>query len=105
MGAGVGGCGYFSASVGRVGSEGQGLWGVVRVRCLVVGLRLGPGGVMCGLGGLDRLGGFDGCGHGFGAVERGGCPLACALVSIGSRFAWPLLGGVRRVVRWRCAAG
>ena len=78
---------------------------MVRVRRLVVKLPVGPVGMICGLGGFGGLGGFDGCGRGFGAVGRGGCPLACALVSSGSRFARLFLGGVRRVVRWRCPAG
>ena len=34
-----------------------------------------------GLGGFGGLGGFDGCGPGFRAVGRSGCPLARALVS------------------------
>ena len=86
-------------------SEGWGLWGVVRVPQLLVQLWLGPGGVTCELGGFGGLGGFNGCGHGFGAVGRGRCPLAHALVSIGSRFGWLFLGGVPCAVRLRCPAG
>ena len=87
------------------GSESSGLWGVVRVPQLLVQLWLGPGGVMCRSGDFDGLGGFNGCGHGFGAVGHSSFPLAHALVSIGSRFGWLLLSGVRCTVRLRCLAG
>ena len=71
---------------------------MVCVPRLMIQLRLG-------LGGIGRLGGFDRCGLGFGAVRRSGCLLARASVSIGSMFAWLLLDGVRRDVRWRWLAG
>ena len=99
VGAGVG---YFSASVGwaRLG----GLGAVGRGSCssapAMVKPRVGPMGVICGLGGIGGLCGFDGCGLELGALIRGGCPLLCTLVSSGSRFARLLLGGVQRVVRW-----
>ena len=82
------------------GLEGQGLWGVVCVRRLLVKLWLEPVGMIYGLGGFGGLGGFHGCGHGLGAGKRGGCPLACALLSSGSQFARTLPGGVQRVVQW-----
>ena len=104
MGAGFG---YFSASVG--GARFGGLGAVGRGSCssapIVVKLRVGPVGAICGLGGFGGLGGFDGCGLGLVAVGRGGCPLACALVPSGSCFARMLLGAVWRVVWWQCPAG
>ena len=101
------GFGYLSASV--CGARLGGLGAVGRGSCLsapvMVKLRTGRVGVICMLGGLGGLRRFDGCGLGLGAVGRGGCPLACALVFSGSWSARLLLGGVRRVVRWRCPAG
>ena len=98
---------YFSASVGGV--RLRGLEAVGRGSCLsapvVVKLRVGPVGVISGLGSFGGLGGLDGCGHGFDAVKCGGCPLTCALVSRGSWFARFFLGQIRRFFRWRCPAG
>ena len=70
-----------------------------------VKLRVGLVGVTRGSGGFGRLGGFDGFGHGLGAVGRGECSSACALVSNGSWFVRLPLGGAWRIARWRCSAG
>ena len=63
------GFGYFVASLGEARLVGLGAVGPGS--CLsasvVVKLRMGPVGVICGLGRFSRLGGFDSCGLGLGA--------------------------------------
>ena len=88
------GCGYCAPRRAGLGDKGQRLRDVARVHRLVIRLPLD-------LGGCGGLGGFDGCGLGFGAVRHSGArwrarwrPSASALLGLfWTGFGMTLCGG------------